>query len=489
MYCEAHTPGRIYLLCPNIERKSCRRFRPTTEKKSSACRSESFSTQLLVVSCFSRDRQKFKRKKARNTEKERQRRDRQRRSSSPSRASPSSSRRPRSGTDTEKRDRGESRRAGDDARSPKREKRRSSRTHANKEEGDNRRSKARGGDSSRRKRDDKLESDRTRGDGAEGSKHRSRRRRRDDESRKGGETRSSSRGHGKTSDRHRDDGGSTRAHGSEAEHGHGHRHSKRSQRRGESDRDEDRSSGRHHGRDRDEIRRTSTHGSGDGSDPAQSPKEGAKHSTSGATDDDSEAGVDGWVSVSPGRKASSSSRGQTRGKAAMPESKGKRDKDAAGEYTSEGEEDLPQQSKDGGRHGRGGVIEEHPLEDLISAQEGIDLARSRRDAEDRKGETHTTSIKIEPSKDVKKRMDHSGEKGLAASSGRLENVREQRENKRNTHDIGRGPERDIAVEASTRSWNDNDLEVHVSYRGMQPRFLREPIFTLRCTALSLKGVG
>lgn len=439
---------------------------PPRNREESSCNCcYSFSTYpgtTLVVSCFSLDRQKFKRKKARHTEKERQRRDRQhtsktRRSSSQSRTIP--------GTETDKRDRGESRRAEDDARSPKREERRSSRTHANREEDNHRRSKARGSDSSRHKRNDKLESDRTRGDGDESSKHRSSRRRRDDESRKGGETRSSSRGHRKTSDRRKDDGGSTRAQGSEA--GHGHRGSKRSQRREERDRDEDGSSRRHRSRGHDETRRRSTHGGRGGSDPAQSPKEGEKRSTSVATDDDSEAGVDGWVSVSPGRKASSSSRGQTRGKTVTPKSKGKPDEDAAGEYSSEGEEDTPQHSKHDERNGRGRTTEEYPSEDLTSAQERIDIAPSRRDSEGREGETHTTPTKIETVKNVEKPMDDTGKRGLVASSGRLDNVRGQRENTRSTVDTGRGPERSVAVEVSTRSWNDNDLEV--SWRGIYSR--------------------
>lgn len=343
-------------------------------------------------------------------------------------------------------------------RGPKREKRRSSRTQADREEDENHRSHVRGSDSSRHKRSDKLEGDRKRTDGEESSKKRSSRRRRDDESRKDGDTRSSSRGHGKDSDRRENDGESTRAHGREAEHGH--RRSKQSQGREERGRDDDGSRGRHRGRGHDEPRRSSAHGGRDGSDPAQSPKEGGNHSTRVATDDDSEAGVDGWVSVSPGRKtSSSSSRDQAKSTTVTPKGKGKRDKDVAGEYSSEGGENLPQPGEDGGRIGRGRVTEEQPPEALISTRKGIDMSPSRRGQGGREGKHHMAPTTVETIRDVEKPMDQTGEKGLFAASGQLENVRGEREHTRNALDTGRGADRSISVQASTRSWNDNDLEV------------------------------
>eukprot|EP00903_Cladosiphon_okamuranus_P008157 g7856.t1 len=306
---------------------------------------------------------------------------------------------------------------------------------ADKEEDEsheNRRSKARGRDSSRQKHSDTVKGDRSRAGGDESSEQSSSRRRRDD-------SRPSSRGHGKSSHRHKNDGERTGADGSEAEHGR--RRSKRSQGREERSRDEEGSRGRHRNGGRDEPRRSSAHEGRSGSDPAQSPKEGGNHSTRVATDDDSEMGLDGWVSVSPGRrKSSSSSRGQAKSIAAgAPKGKGKRDKDVAGEYSSDGANNLSQRGEGGGRNGRGRVTEQQPQEDLIATREGIDMSPNPRGDGGRERETH-------------------GQKGLLTASGRLETVRGKREHKHKSLDAGRGADRNISVQPSTRSWNNNDLE-------------------------------
>lgn len=169
--------------------------------------------------------------------------------------------------------------------------------------------------------------------------------------------------------------------------------------------------------------------------------------------------MDGWVSVSPGRRASSSSRGHTRGKTITPKSKGKRDKDVAGENSSEGEENLPQRSKNSERNGRGRATEEHPPEASTSAPEGAGISPGRGDVEGRKVESRTAPATMGILGGVEKAMDQNRERGLFASSGRVDSVRGEQEQTRKKLDTGRVSDRKGAAEASTKSWNDNDLEV------------------------------
>lgn len=223
-------------------------------------------------------------------------------------------------------------------RSPRREKYRSSKTAraADGEDDDGRSSRHRKRSRGRHKRSDKGEGDRARGDEdgvrgdeAESSRHRgasssSRHRARGDDSRAGGDERSSSRRRDKTRDRHKRHGeGGRRARGDVDSHGGQRREG--SQRKAEGGRDEGGSSGRHRSGSHEKSRGGDAHRGRDRSRRDQPQGEGDKPSTKASTDD-SEAGIEGWVPVSPGRRVSSSSNGlEVRGAHDKPKEKGERD--------------------------------------------------------------------------------------------------------------------------------------------------------------------